>query len=400
MEAFQRTRDRALEVARAQPAEERSPKRKRTQIDSREGSAEPSKKTRMSSRVSSLATPQSLQFDGGNDVDLTVESDEEHIPDDGLVECIMEGCDARMKEADVSKHLDDVHFNPAPKPSSRTSNFATQSSVPRQSSSKPQPAFHPKPLPTLSYNLLKDKALREKLHSLGIPSHGNRPLLERRHREWMTLWNANCDATHPKSKRELLKQLDEWERTQAFPTVHRGPKESQVANKEFDGGQWASQHSGEFDSLVEKARRQVRERKERERKAAGEKEKEEANAGVEPGPETVEIERTTSLSEDVFDGHIYPQVQPEKVSAEPQSMNGVSADSSSIPTDQGPHQGAEQDEWWVKELVAGAAAPPNNLSQNNGSSEAPGAQQHPYQQQRADHQWNESQSILEDDASN
>lgn len=390
VEAFQRTREAALEVARVKPVEEISPKRKRPQMESREASSEPNKKTRTSRRISSRATPQST-MDGDADVDLVAGREEEYVPDDGLVQCIM--CDERMKEAAVSKHLDDIHFNPAPKQSSTMSSFSTQSLAPRQSSNRLQPEFHPKPLPTISYNLLKDKALRDKLHSLGIPAHGTRPLMERRHREWMTLWNANCDATNPKSKRELLKQLDEWERTQAHPTVYRGPKESQIANKEFDGGQWASQHTEEFDSLVEKARKQVRERREKEKAAAaGEATKEEESPSETAETRRIDAAAARMSQKICLDDNMTEHAQPEKVSAEPQSKNGVSADFSSIPKD----QEGELDRWWTKDMMARATAPTGSQSQNLTYSEAPGARQPPYQQP-AGRQWNDNHITAQGD---
>ncbi len=165
-------------------------------------------------------------------------------------------CEVRMKTTEINTHLDDIHFNPAPKQSSTLTPFTSQSPL---KSRKEPPLFEPRPLPTLSYNLFNDKKLAAKLRDLGIPAHGNKPQMERRHREWLTLWNSNCDATRPKPKRELLRMLDEWERTQnsAFPSS-RGPKESQVSNKEFDGRGWASAHSNDFDDLITNARRNVK----------------------------------------------------------------------------------------------------------------------------------------------
>lgn len=74
VEAFQRMRAAALEVARAQPIESRSPKRRKRDASSRERSLEPARKTRTSGRRTSHAAPQAL-FE-----DLTVESGEDYTP--------------------------------------------------------------------------------------------------------------------------------------------------------------------------------------------------------------------------------------------------------------------------------------------------------------------------------
>lgn len=412
VEAFQRTRAAALEVARAQPSEERSPKRRKRDVSSRERSLEPAMKTRTSDRRASRPAPQAPLDD------LTVESDEDYTPgmlcaaqlgddwcltaaDDGRVPCPV--CGERMKEAAVNKHMDDIHFNPAPKPRQLTtlSSFAPV----QGGSARPVPEFKPQPLPTISYNLLKDKALRDKLHALGIPSHGAKPLMERRHREWMTLWNANCDATHPKSKRELLKQLDEWERTQAYPAVQRGTKENQVANKEFDGKRWANQHANEFDSLVGKARKQVAERRAKEKAAAEEAAIEAQGAHAPAEPQRIEVSAMRMSQEIYVDGNMSPpesQAQPEKVSAQQQNNEGTSADVSSIPKEQ-PQSETELDPnaWWMKELINGANDRGNTQPQNQSFQsfvEAQGAPQHQYQQPQApDHQWNSNQIQRDDD---
>lgn len=412
VEAFQRTRAAALKVARAQATEERSPKRRKRDASSREGSSEPARKTRTSGRRTSRAAPQSLLED------LRVESDEDYTsgmlctphmaydwclisPDDGRVPCPV--CGERMKEAAVNKHMDDIHFNPAPKPrqSATLSGFVP----PKTSAAIATPDSKPQPLPTISYNLLKDKALRDKLHALGIPSHGAKPLMERRHREWVTLWNANCDATHPKSKRELLKQLDEWERTQAYPAVQRGPKENQVANKEFDGKGWANQHANEFDSLVEKARKQMAQRRAKEKAAAEAAAKEAQEVPAATEPQRIEVSAMRMNKEIYVDGNMSPpesQAQPEKVSATQQNEEGARADINSISKEQPqPEKELDSNAWWMKELINSTNAPGNNQPQDQSFQsfeEARGAPQHQYQQQPApDHQWNANQIPQDDD---
>lgn len=112
-------------------------------------------------------------------------------------------------------------------------------------------------LPQLSYSLLKDNALRKKLSDLGIPNGGPRALLIRRHTEWINLVNANCDSRRPRTKRELLHELDVWDKTQDRQILNSssgGGSSSSMMNKDFDGAAWAASHDSEFQSLIARAR--------------------------------------------------------------------------------------------------------------------------------------------------
>ena len=105
--------------------------------------------------------------------------------------------------------------------------------------------------------MLSETALRKKLKELGIPSHGSKSSLIKRHQEWLNIFNSNCDAsdTLRKSKRELLRELDEWERTQGGSAI---TKESHVMRKDFDGLGHATAHKSQFDDLIANARKRVK----------------------------------------------------------------------------------------------------------------------------------------------
>ena len=112
-------------------------------------------------------------------------------------------------------------------------------------------------LPKLNYTILKDTALKKKLAELGIPNWGNKALLARRHGEWVNLWNANCDSSKPRTKRELLHELDCWEKSQgglASNMVGGVNGGSSVMKKDFDGSAWAANHNEDFQRLIAKAR--------------------------------------------------------------------------------------------------------------------------------------------------
>lgn len=118
-------------------------------------------------------------------------------------------------------------------------------------------------LPTLNYSLFKENMLRKKLKELGIPEWGSRALLQRRHTEWMNLWNANCDAKAPKTKEELRRDLEIWERTQGGTAPQSGASigPNAVMAKSFDAAAWSTNHDDDFKRLIENARKKNQMRK-------------------------------------------------------------------------------------------------------------------------------------------
>jgi E3 ubiquitin-protein ligase RAD18 len=132
---------------------------------------------------------------------------------------------------------------------------------PQSAASLPEkPIKRPERLAQLHYGGLKDTALRKKLTDLGLSAVGSRQLLEKRYTEWVTLWNANCDATRPKSKGELKRELDIWERTQGGMTQASSSTQNpgaQIKNKDFDSAAWSSKHDDSFRDLIAAARKKV-----------------------------------------------------------------------------------------------------------------------------------------------
>lgn len=117
------------------------------------------------------------------------------------------------------------------------------------------PVRPPERLPAINYNLLKDGMLRKKLRELGIPDWGSKSQLTERHKEWMNLWNANCDSKVPKSKRELLQELDIWERTQGASSSLFAGSANTVMRKDFDADAWSTNYDNDFKRLIANARK-------------------------------------------------------------------------------------------------------------------------------------------------
>jgi len=97
---------------------------------------------------------------------------------------------------------------------------------------------------------MNETNLKKKLGSLGIPTSGSKALLSRRHTEYVNMWNANCDSSMPKGKRQILQELDIWERSQGSVQVNPNT----VMNKNFDGKAWSSTHGTDFQQLIAQAR--------------------------------------------------------------------------------------------------------------------------------------------------
>lgn len=113
----------------------------------------------------------------------------------------------------------------------------------------------PERLPALNYSILKDNVLRKKLKELGIPNWGPRTLLQRRHTEWMNIWNANCDSKSPKVQRDLLRELESWERTQGgYANPSSIDPSNTVMGKAFNATAWSSSHDDDFKRLIANAR--------------------------------------------------------------------------------------------------------------------------------------------------
>ncbi|RYP37055.1 hypothetical protein DL767_003118 [Monosporascus sp. MG133] len=263
VEAFVKTRRHILDFAkRPTPTSAAdSPKRKLDHVDREDevsGSQRSNKRLRSSARLSKSrgADATAEMARQGADVQDTYSDMESYEPvGDGLVACPV--CLQRMKENQVFHHLDtSCPGEPQAKPPTRQSSRNSYKTFP--SKMNPPPPNNLERLPAINYSMLKEPQLRKKLQEFGISTAGNRQMLEKRHKEWMTIWNANCDSLHPRRKEDLLNDLEVWERTLGTraPTssrsIHLG---AQIKDKDFDGAAWAAKHGTSFKDLIANARK-------------------------------------------------------------------------------------------------------------------------------------------------
>ncbi|XP_072576450.1 E3 ubiquitin-protein ligase RAD18 isoform X2 [Vulpes vulpes] len=90
-------------------------------------------------------------------------------------------CGVNIPENHINKHLDSCLTRDEKKESLRSS------------------VHKRKPLPKTVYNLLSDRDLKKKLKEHGLSIQGNKQQLIKRHQEFVHMYNAQCDALHPKS---------------------------------------------------------------------------------------------------------------------------------------------------------------------------------------------------------
>ncbi|KAG6005902.1 hypothetical protein E4U21_007536 [Claviceps maximensis] len=272
VEAFSRARTPALTIARASISGSALLKRKKSENNDYEPplSEEP-KRRRTSARLSgqrknddkddrddSLGTLQEEEPTTASDEDQYIDDQNaKSRPSyvDDMVPC--PSCQKRMKAWQVFQHLEAC---PGPNGKSGSSNSTISLQQQQQQQQQVRQRKVLPRLPALNYSILKEHALRKKLAELGISNQGPRILLEKRHKEWINLWNANCDAINPKKRHQLLQDLDVWEKTQGYRSSAAGPaasNASMIKDKNFDAARWAAKHDSSFKDLIASARSNI-----------------------------------------------------------------------------------------------------------------------------------------------
>ncbi|XP_008271804.2 E3 ubiquitin-protein ligase RAD18 isoform X7 [Oryctolagus cuniculus] len=104
-------------------------------------------------------------------------------------------CGVNIPESHINKHLDSCLSREEKKESLRSS------------------VHKRKPLPKTVYNLLSDRDLKKKLKQHGLSTQGSKQQLIKRHQEFVHMYNAQCDALHPKSAAEIVQELENMEKT-------------------------------------------------------------------------------------------------------------------------------------------------------------------------------------------
>ena len=258
--AFLQARPAALEVATKAhedaSALRRPGKRKRNGMSARDEALEQQDGRTTRSKSRRVAASQTSHQDATEIDDSDTNSDfkpEAEHEDDGLIECPL-GCGKRMAIEAVEPHLDrcEEEKMQASRTKARTptNTFRPLKSGAIQNDSKPQDRIS-----ELHYSSLTDAKLKKKLDELGIPAWGGKPLMIKRHTEWVNIWNANCDSNQPRPKRDLLRELESWERTQGGRAAGPNALSSNIMRKDFDGAGWVDKNRDDFSRLISEARK-------------------------------------------------------------------------------------------------------------------------------------------------
>lgn len=273
VEAFVKARTATLDLARSRNEASSVPKRKAKDKSDETNDAPEGKRLRTSARLKNHRTDYTNYVDPEEQPEVVEVPDEN---DDGLVPCPL--CQSRMKEGEVWDHVSVCTGAASPKPKRKPS-------TPAFSQLQAHQAKPLERLPGLNYSMMKDVALRKKMTDLGISNQGSRKLLERRHKEWITIWNANCDSVRPRKRHELQHDLNTWERTQGgrAPAMAAVQSEPMVKDKEFDGAAWAAKHDSSFQDLIAMAKQSRMEAK-RKAEEAKKEAAEEASRAEEADP--------------------------------------------------------------------------------------------------------------------
>ncbi|XP_052030447.1 E3 ubiquitin-protein ligase RAD18 isoform X2 [Apodemus sylvaticus] len=153
-------------------------------------------------------------------------------------------CGVNIPENHINKHLDSCLSREEKKESLRSS------------------AHKRKPLPKTVYNLLSDRDLKKKLKQHGLSVQGNKQQLIKRHQEFVHMYNAQCDALHPKSAAEIVQEIENMEKTRMRLEASKLNENVMVFTKnqtekeiEEIHSKYRKKHQSEFRLLVDQAKK-------------------------------------------------------------------------------------------------------------------------------------------------
>ncbi|KAI8822110.1 uncharacterized protein EV422DRAFT_525682 [Fimicolochytrium jonesii] len=115
---------------------------------------------------------------------------------------------------------------------------------------------------SVPYALYNDTKLRKLLKDEGLTTTGDRQTLIKRHTEWVKRYNANIDEGNPKSTKDILRDLKDWERTSTIAqpapfTSTAGHEETRQTEAERMNHAMKYQHH--YEDMIENLRKRKRE---------------------------------------------------------------------------------------------------------------------------------------------
>ncbi|KAM4613291.1 E3 ubiquitin-protein ligase RAD18 isoform 2-T2 [Polymixia lowei] len=206
------------------------------------------------------------------------------------VECPV--CSVGISQPFINKHLDTCLTRGEKKESLRSSVVSRR-----------------QPMGKLVYNLLSVSELKRKLKGCHLSVQGSRDQLVKRHKEFVHIYNAQCDSLNPKSAEDIAKEVEANEKTRnqlqgnARPVLVFSKNQS---DKEIDElhANYRKQHSSEFSRLIAQVRghlettRQTRIKEEVNKEGEEAPESHAAGRAAEPKDRTDSKERLSVMLEE------------------------------------------------------------------------------------------------------
>ncbi|XP_044026645.1 E3 ubiquitin-protein ligase RAD18 isoform X2 [Siniperca chuatsi] len=116
-----------------------------------------------------------------------------------------------------------------------------------------------RPMGKLVYNLLSLQELKRRLKECHLSVQGSRDQLIKRHREFVHIYNAQCDSLNPKSAEDIAKELEASEKIRnqlqgkAKPIMVFSKNQSEKEIDEMHSN-YRKQHSSDFSRLIAQVR--------------------------------------------------------------------------------------------------------------------------------------------------
>uniref|UniRef100_UPI0037E834CF E3 ubiquitin-protein ligase RAD18 n=1 Tax=Semicossyphus pulcher TaxID=241346 RepID=UPI0037E834CF len=162
------------------------------------------------------------------------------LPQEIKVECPV--CAVSVSQQFINKHLDTCLMRGEKKESLRSSIGKTR-----------------RPMGKVVYNLLSLQELKRRLKECHLSMQGSRDHMIKRHREFVQIYNAQCDALNPKSAQDIAKEVEANEKMKnqlqgkAKPVMVFSKKQSKEEIEEMHSN-YRKQHSNDFSRLIAQVR--------------------------------------------------------------------------------------------------------------------------------------------------
>ncbi|XP_029134779.1 E3 ubiquitin-protein ligase RAD18 isoform X2 [Labrus bergylta] len=156
------------------------------------------------------------------------------------VECPV--CSVSVPQQFINKHLDTCLSRGEKKESLRSSIGGTR-----------------RPMGKAVYNLLSLQELKRRLRECHLSMQGSRDQMIKRHREFVQIYNAQCDSLNPKSAEDIAKEVEANEKIKnqlqgkAKPVMVFSKKQSEEEIEEVHSN-YRKQHSSDFSRLIAQVR--------------------------------------------------------------------------------------------------------------------------------------------------